>query len=316
MRIPVLPGDGIGPIVIREALVVLRATSWDVEFVSLPFGLGSFEATQDAVPEATLDHVRRAGVALLGAATTPDRGVPSPILALRRRLGLDVLVRPCRGPSLDVVVVGLAREGLYAEPERATPEGAVASRLLRPEAVDRVVAEAFARARRRVTVADKPTVLRHSADLWRAAGERHDRPGVAFEVVNADALADRLVRKPDTVDVLVGESFVADVFSDLAAALSGGIGRAPSASLGRGVAVFEPVHGSAPRRVEDPPTVSPIGAILAAAMLLDHVGEPDRAERIRAAVASVEPFPPDTPTTAIGAAVAAACARRTPLRSH
>lgn len=283
-EIVVLPGDGIGPVVVREAVRVLRATGVPLTFTTMPFGLG----TGEPLPAATEVALWRAGVGLLGAATTPEVGIPSPVLTLRRRLGLDLLVRPARRGPLDVVVVGHATEGLYGEPEEEGPP-AVARWVVTAEGADRLVAAAFARARRSVTLVDKPTVLRGAARLFRAAAARHARPGVDFALVNADAFVAALLRRPGDYDVIAGTSFVSDVLSDLTAALAGGVGAAPSASLGAGLAVFEPVHGSAPKyAADDPPRVNPVGAVLAAAMLLDHLGEPAAADRVRAAVSACD----------------------------
>lgn len=286
MRIPVLPGDGIGPVVIAEALRVVEATGLDADWAILPFGHGCWQRTGEALPAATEAAVREAGVALVGAATTPPEGCASPILALRRRLGLDLLVRPSTGPGLDLVVVGHAWEGLYgAEESIGFDDARRVPRTVTRDGVERLAAAAFAQAHRRITVVDKPTVFRHTATLFREAGARHARPDVAFEVVNADAFVADLLRRPGRYEVVVGLSFVADILSDLAAALAGGVPEAASASLGPGCAVFEPVHGTAPRRAdEDPPRVSPVGAIRAGALLLDHLGEPARATRIRTAV--------------------------------
>lgn len=310
--IVVLPGDGIGPIVIVEAVRVLRAVGWTGELVERPFGLGAWRDAGEALPRETEAALRSAGLGLLGAATTPVDGCASPVLTLRRRLGLDLLVRPAKRGALDVVVVGHASEGLYAEPEEEGPP-AVARWVVTPAGVDRLVAAAMARARRKVTIVDKPTVLRGAARLFREAAARHARPGIEVELVNADAFVAALLRRPADHDVIAATSFVSDVLSDLTAALAGGVGAAPSASLGSGVAVFEPVHGSAPKYADDvPPRVNPVGAILAAAMLLDHVGETARAHRVRTAVEDVgargiRTFDQDGRfmTAEVGAAVAA-----------
>ncbi|MFZ5481190.1 MAG: isocitrate/isopropylmalate family dehydrogenase [Myxococcota bacterium] len=289
MLIPVLPGDGIGPVVIAEALRVLRAVGVN-DFLELPFGHRCRVETGEALPEATAIAIERAGVALLGAATTD--GGPSPILALRRRLGLDLMVRPAAG----LVLVGHAFEGLYWEPEAEHPRWVVTEAGTR-----RLLAEAFARATRRVTFVDKPTVLRRQATLARACAPPSPVP---FEIVNADAFVAAVLRDRGRYDVVVANSFVADVLADLFAALDGGVGAAPSASLGERVAVFEPVHGSAPRRAgEDPPRVDPTGAIRAAAMLLAHVGDP-AAETVAAALAAAGPHDGREPTAAFGARVA------------
>jgi isocitrate dehydrogenase (NAD+) len=310
LRVGWLPGDGIGPIVLAEARRVLDAVGFAPTWVPLPFGLAEFDRTGAALPDATVATLAALGVGLLGAATTPDAGCRSPILALRRRLGLDLLVRPARGPGIDAVVIGHAFEGLYGEPEDEGPP-AVARWVVTPAGADRLVAAAFATARTKVTLVDKPTVLRGAARLFREAAARHARPGIAFELVNADAFAAALVRDPSRWDVIAATSLLSDLFSDLCAELAGGVGVAPSASLGPGCAIFEPVHGSAPRRAaEVPARVNPTGAILAGALLLDHVGEGARAERVRSAVAVVRATlrtpdeGGDATTAELGAAIA------------
>ncbi len=152
---------------------------------------------------------------------------------------------------------------------------------------DRLLEQAFARARRSVVLVDKPTVLRGAAALFRAAAERHARPDIDFELVNADAFVARAVRAPASLDVVAATSFIADLLSDLLAALAGGVGTVPSASLGTEVAVFEPVHGSAPRHATiSPPRINPEGAIRAAAMMLDHLGLEARASALRAGLSA------------------------------
>lgn len=297
--IPVLPGDGIGPAVTREAVRVLQALGRPTR--EYEFGHGSWLATGRALPDDTLAAVRSARVALVGAATSPPEGCASPILELRRALGLDLLVRP----AADATVVGHAFEGLYGEPEDPGPP-VVARWVVTEAGADRLVREAFARARRRVTLVDKPTVLRGAARLFRVAAERHARPGIAFELVNADAFLAAFVRDRSGWDILAATSFLSDLLSDLTAAFDHGVGGAPSASLGPDCAVFEPVHGTAPHRVADvPQRADPTGAILAAAMLLDHVGDGAAADRVRRAVAEARGVtnPGRTPTVEVGDAV-------------
>jgi isocitrate dehydrogenase (NAD+) len=281
MKVIVLPGDGIGPAVIREAVRVLKAVEFPGELEERPFGLRCWEECGEALPSSTLDAIRVAGVALLGAATSPAVGPSSPILALRRALDLDLMVRPVRDGPVDAVVLGAEFEGLYAEPEDPGPP-ARASWVLSEAGADRLLEAAFARARRRVTVVDKPTVLRGAARLFREAAARHARPGIDFELLNADAFVAKLVREPGTPDVVAATSFIADLLSDLLAGLAGGVGTVASASLSTQCAVFEPVHGSAPRHAAvRPAQVNPEGAIRAAAMLLDHVGLESRGHAVR-----------------------------------
>ncbi len=266
--LPVLPGDGIGPEVTEEALRWMRSQGFSLPIRRLPFGHGCWLEGGEALPSSTVEIIRSQGVALLGAATTPDEGCRSPILQLRERLGLRLMIRPMppEGPTL--VIHSFA--GLYAEAEEEGPP-AVSRWVLHPHQADELAAEAFSRATRRVTFVDKPTVRRHAAALFRQAAERHAT--CPWELVNADAFVAKLVKDPESFDVVAATSFVGDLMSDLFAALGSGLPTAASVSLGPGVAVFEPVHGSAPHRVGD---ADPSGAIAAARLLLAHLAQPSR----------------------------------------
>jgi isocitrate/isopropylmalate dehydrogenase len=284
-RLLVLPGDGIGPVVIDEALRVLAAVGAPAP-ERLEFGLGCWERTGEVLPAATLLLVREVGCALLGAATTPSVGPSSPILGLRRALDLDLWVRPA--PGLGIVVVCHTFAGLYGAAEEDRGDAAVAQQVLTAAQADRLVAEACRRATRRVTIVDKPTVFRASARLFEAALARHNRPHLQVELINADAFVAALVRDPTAFDIIAATSFVGDIVSDLVAALDGGLPLAASMSLGSACAVFEPVHGSAPRHAGVVPSrMNPIGAIRAAALWLRHVGEEGKADRVEGAVVQV-----------------------------
>ncbi|MFT7519883.1 MAG: isocitrate/isopropylmalate dehydrogenase [Kiritimatiellia bacterium] len=284
MNLPVLPGDGIGPVVIEAAIEVLDALETGITAVRCPFGHEAWMRDGEVLSSTTERAIRAAGVALLGAGTSCADGPASPILTLRRRLELDLLVRP----ALGITVVGHAWAGLYGQIEIRTDDGVTIQRVLTHSAVDRLIAYAASLATRRLTVVDKPTVFRLAADQFRRALTRHAPAGVIAEVVNADAFVADVIRDPARFDVVVAESFLSDVLSDLTAALDGGVGTAPSMSLGPHCAVFEPIHGSAPRRVgESPATVNPLGAMRALAMLLDHIQRPVAGARLRQALRSV-----------------------------
>lgn len=295
MGIVVLPGDGIGPIVIEQALRVLRAVGFDRELLTMPFGLGAHQTHGDALPENTLRALLQHRVALLGAAATvPDPISPSPILRLRRQLGLELLVRPVWVEGERVTLVGHTWEGLYLQPELVVDDSVTLQRVVTAAGTQALLERACALARRKITFVDKPSVFRRTKELIERVASTLAFGGLAFEIVNADAFAAGFIKRPRDFDVVVAFSFVADVLSDLMAAVGGGIGLAPSAALGPAAAVFEPVHGTAPRRAhESPARVSPLGAIRAAAMLLEHVGEAERAARIERAIA--DPALPRTP---------------------
>ncbi len=261
--LPVLPGDGIGPEVIDAALAWLHEQGFTTPIRRLPFGHGCWLESGVALPPETLDAVRSQGVALLGAATTPAEGCRSPILQLREALDLEIMVRPMPGGGPTLVIHSFA--GLYAEPEQAGPP-AVSRWVLHPEQADTLAREAFGRATRRVTFVDKPTVRRHAAKLLRDAAGRHAT--VEWELLNADAFVAKLIKEPQQYEIVAATSFVGDLLSDLFAALGSGLPSAASMCLGPGVALFEPVHGSAPHRIG---SADPAGAIAAARLLLDFL---------------------------------------------
>lgn len=320
--IALLPGDGIGPEVAAAARLVLEATGVPLAFLEGEIGWSCFESTGSALPPATLELVRTCDAALLGAVTSkpPDeldpeqRGFRSPIVGLRRALDLHTCVRPIRAlrpedGELDLVVVRENTEGLYAgldfrpvSPALADALGldertrgddvAITGRLVTRRAVRRVAYAAFAiartRPRRHVTLAEKPNVMRATGGLFleetRAVAAEH--PDVTFAWENADAVCMRMVREPQRYDVLLAGNLFGDMLSDLGAGLAGGLGLLPSANLGDAAAVFEPAHGSAPD-LAGTGRANPIAAILAAAMLLDHLGERAAADAVRRAVQGV-----------------------------
>lgn len=346
-----MPGDGIGPLVTEQAVRVLEAVGFRPRWVHAEVGWSCWRRDGDALPARTLELLREHRVGLFGAITSKPareaeaelaedlrgRGLvyESPVLRLRRELGLDVCMRPVRTleghprnhvrrrgkeleePPVDVLLVTQNNEGLYAGVEwRALPDDvraavdrhpamrsfdgvpsrelAVSLRLLSRRAALRVAEAAFtaarARGERRLTVCDKWGVMRETSalllDAVREVGERF--PDVEVSLTHADAQVMWLVQRPERFGVVLSSALLGDILSDGFAALVGGLGFAPSANLGVGHAVFEPAHGSAPRHASrTPPIVNPCAAILAGAMLLEHVGERERADAVRSAVARV-----------------------------
>jgi isocitrate/isopropylmalate dehydrogenase len=269
--LPVLSGDGIGPEVVDAALAWLRAEGFHLPVLHLPFGYDCWLETGVALPEETVHAVREHGVALLGAATTPETGCSSPILALRRALDLELQVRPMPGGGPTLLIHNFA--GLYAEPEEAGPP-AVSRWILYPEQADTLARAAFQRAEKKVTFVDKPTVRRHAAEMIREAARTHAT--VDWELVNADAFIANLVRDPSRFDIVAATSFVGDMLSDLMAALGTGLPTAASVSLGPKVKIFEPVHGTAIHRMGN---ADPTGAIEAARLLLSALREEGEYEK-------------------------------------
>jgi 3-isopropylmalate dehydrogenase len=320
LRIAVLPGDGIGPEVTRAAMSVLRAAcsleGVDVDASDFPVGGAALRATGSPLPDATLAGCLGADAVLLGAVGDPsfdgeprDRRPETGLLRLRKALGVFANVRPAKaapglaaaGPlkpevvsGLDLVVVRELTGGLYfGEPRSLDLEAGRAVNTLpySREEIERVAEVAFRLARERrglVTSVDKANVLETSV-LWRRVvtelSARH--PGVRLEHQYVDSCAMALVLAPARFDVLLTENLFGDILSDLAGALVGSLGLLPSASLGNGPGLFEPVHGSAPT-LAGKDVANPAGAILSAAMLLrDGCGLPRPAAAVEAAVERV-----------------------------
>ena len=314
--IAVLPGDGIGPEVIAQAVRVLEAVSerFELRFGlhTLPVGGAAVREANEPLPPATRQAVTRCDAVLLGAVgdpsfdTAPREMRPETgLLALRKLLNVYANLRPVSvHPALtgasplkpellrgvDVLVVRELTGGLYYGEPRGR-NGASATNTLTytvPE-IERVTRVAFdaARGRRRlVTSVDKANVLEVS-QLWRETVTRvaRDYPDVRLEHLYVDTAAMRLVSDPVSFDVLLTENMFGDILSDEAAVLAGSLGMLPSASLGSGAGLFEPVHGSAPA-LAGRDSANPIGAIATVGMLLRHgLKLPDAAAAVDDAIA-------------------------------
>jgi homoisocitrate dehydrogenase len=299
-RIALLPGDGIGPEVIAQAEVLLRAMPLDLEFSRGAIGFGAYQACGSPLPDETLKLVRAADATLFGAVTTPPNlaGYSSPILRLRQTLDLYANIRPCRSfphPSsranIDLVIVRENTEDLYSGRERVEDDGqtAISERVITRRASERILRHAFelalAAGRTKVTVVHKANVLRLTCGLFRqvALEVAEQYPQLRMEEMLVDTCAMELVRAPEQFEVIVTTNLFGDILSDEASMLVGGLGVACSGNIGAGVAVFEPVHGSAPR-LAGTHTANPMATFLSAAMLLDYLGETTQAGRIRAAI--------------------------------
>ncbi|MEV1142849.1 3-isopropylmalate dehydrogenase [Micromonospora sp. NPDC049799] len=313
-RIAVVAGDGIGPEVVAQARKVIDAVLPGVEATEYDLGAARYHRTGEVLPDSVLEELAGHDAILLGAVGDPTvpPGVLERGLLLKLRFAFDqyVNLRPSRlwpgtaGPlggvkpgEVDLVVVREGTEGLYAGAggslHRGTPaEIATEESLNTRHGVERVIRDAFARARRRerrkVTLVHKTNVLTHAGSLWARTFDvvAAEHPDVSTEYQHVDAAAMFLVTQPQRYDVVVTDNLFGDILTDIAAAVTGGIGLAASGSInpdGTYPSMFEPVHGSAPdiagRGVADP-----VAAVLSAALLLDQLGHPDAAARITAAV--------------------------------
>jgi len=290
-----LPGDGIGPEVVREALRVLAELPVDVEVVELPFGGAAIDATGDPLPSSTLDRCREARVVLLGAVGGPRwDGSPvrpeSGLLRLRSELDVYANLRPAVRGEIDVLTVRELVGGLYFGRRGTLSDGTVFDTCeYHPSQVERIARRGFELARTRsgrLLSVDKANVL-DTSRLWRrVVGELAlEYPDVELRHQLVDSAAMLLVERPEDFDVIVTENMFGDILSDLAAALTGGIGLAASASLGdSGPGIYEPVHGSAPD-IAGTGAANPAAMLRSLALALTHsLGRPDLGASLEAAV--------------------------------
>ncbi len=283
MKLVVIPGDGIGKEVVPAAVRVLRAVLPDLEVIEAEAGWETFQALGTSVPERTLEAVRSAGAALFGAVQSPAHrvaGYRSAILTLRTALDLYANVRPVKALPLpgarqdvDLIIVRENTEGLYVGEEQGNQERAEAVRRITRAASERIGMLAARFARQRLTIVHKANVLPLTDGLFRDAVRttiRTIRPDVDVEEMLVDVAAYHLARTPERFDVIVAPNLYGDILSDLAAVWCGGLGLAPSINLGKGVAVAEPVHGSAPD-IAGKGIANPIAAVLSGALLCRYV---------------------------------------------
>jgi isocitrate dehydrogenase (NAD+) len=301
--VTLIPGDGIGPEVSSAMRRVVAATGVAIDWEVHDAGEAVIAKYGSPLPEHILESIRRNKVGIKGPITTPiGKGFRSVNVALRKALDLYANLRPAhsiRGVpvpynDVDLVIVRENTECLYAgvEHDVIPGEAAEAIRIITFRASERIVRFAFdyARTNRRklVTAVHKANILKLTDGLFlntaRTVAARY--PDIAFNDRIVDNLCMQLVQRPQEYDVLVLTNMFGDIVSDLCAGLVGGLGVAPGANIGTDAAVFEPVHGSAPKYT-GLNKVNPTATIRSGAMLLDHLGEKDAAERIENAVRRV-----------------------------
>jgi 3-isopropylmalate dehydrogenase len=338
MKLAIIGGDGIGPEVVAEAVKILDVVKPGVRKTEYDLGARRFHATGELLPEATLAELREHDAILLGAIGDPS--VPSGVLErgllLRLRFELDhhVNLRPARlypgvssplklesgNPNIDFVVVREGTEGPYTGNGGAIRVGTpheVATEVSVNTAfgVRRVVKDAFERARQRrkhLTLVHKNNVLTFAGKLWSRifaeVGEEYPDVEVAYQHVDAATIF--LVNDPGRFDVIVTDNLFGDIITDLAAAVSGGIGLAASGNIdatGTNPSMFEPVHGSAPD-IAGQGIADPTAAIISVGLLLAHVGDAEAASRVDRAVETYLASRPNErlATSEVGERIAAA----------
>jgi isocitrate dehydrogenase (NAD+) len=302
--ITLIPGDGIGPSTTSAMLELLDAAGADLDYDHQIAGMDAVEKVANPLPPETMDSVRRTGLILKGPLTTPvGSGFRSINVALRKEFDLYANVRPTltlmpggRYEDIDLVMIRENTEGLYVGVEhyigiQGDPKAAAESVMIVTRfGAERIVRYAFdyavANGRKKVTFAHKANILKYTQGLFLDVGHEVAKEyagQVDFEDMIIDACAMHLVMNPYRFDVLVMENMFGDIVSDLMAGLVGGLGMAPGGNIGKDVAMFEPVHGSAPD-IAGQNIANPTAQFLAACMLLDHVGQGDVANRIRLAI--------------------------------
>ena len=347
-----LPGDGIGKVVLPEAIRVLEAAGFEAEYVHGNIGWEFWQTEGNALPQRTIDLLEKHKIGLFGAITSKpkdaalneiapslrDKGYVyfSPIVGLRQHFGLDICIRPCQSfkgnplnfvrkskddgyeePLVDTVIFRQNTEGLYGGVEWTNPpkevrdalethpkmkkfkdtpneDLAISTRIFTRGACRRILRAAFEYAKeygyKNVTVCEKPNVLRETSGMMLSEAKEmvKEYPGIDLWDTNIDAQMMWLTKNPEDYGVIVAGNMFGDIISDGFAGLVGGLGFACSANIGDEVAVFEPTHGSAPKYENlNPSIINPIAMFLSACMMLDHIDEKEKADKIRKAIADV-----------------------------
>jgi len=302
-RVTLIPGDGIGPELAEATRRVLDATGIEFEWEVAEAGEAMIATHGTPLPDSVLESIRRNKVAIKGPITTPvGEGFRSVNVTLRQALGLYANLRPARSmkgvvtrfENIDLIIVRENTEDLYAGIEhRVGRDAAESIKIITREASERIARFAFeyavANGRRKVTAVHKANIMKLSDGLFlesvrTVAADYEGR--VEFEDRIVDNMCMQLVQKPELYDVLVLPNLYGDIVSDLAAGLVGGLGVAPGANIGTEAAVFEAVHGSAPKYA-GLNKANPTALILSGALMLRHLGHPEAADRVETALREV-----------------------------
>ncbi len=301
-KVTLIPGDGTGPELAQALETVIAATGVPIEWERQDAGVDVMDRYGTPLPEHVLESVRRNKVAIKGPITTPiGTGFRSVNVALRKELDLYACLRPAktmkgvrsRYDGIDLVVVRENTEDLYAGIEHMVgPDAAESIKIITRRGSERIVRFAFeyarSRGRRKVTAVHKANIMKCTDGLFLEAARdvAEGYADIEFEDRIVDNMCMQLVQKPELYDVLVLPNLYGDIVSDLCAGLVGGLGVAPGANFGDEIAVFEPVHGSAPRYAGQD-KVDPTALLRSGVLLLEHLGEADAARRMEAAIAAV-----------------------------
>lgn len=301
-NVTLIPGDGIGPEIMLACKQVIESTGVNIKWEVVEAGAKVIEEYGTPLPDYVIESIKKNKVALKGPVTTPvGKGFRSVNVGLRRSLDLYANVRPvktyegvpCRYENVDLVIVRENTEGLYAGIEHNVGDVAAESiKVITKKASDRIAEYAFdfaeKQGRKNVTAVHKANIMKLSDGLFlrcaREVAEKHK--DIEFNDMIVDAMSMRLVQTPENYDVLVMPNLYGDILSDMASGLVGGLGVVPGANIGKDIAVFEAVHGSAPD-IAGKNIANPTALILSGVMMLKYLGEFEAAEKIDKAVAKV-----------------------------
>ena len=300
--ITLIPGDGIGPEVTEAVVRIFKAAALDIEWERYDAGVIAFKRFNRSLPVELLDSIKRNKIALKGPVTTPiAEGITSVNVGLRKALDLYANLRPVRNlpgvesrySKVDLVIVRENTEDLYSGLEHEVVPGVVESlKIITERASTRIAEFAFDYARtngrKRVTAIHKANIMKLGDGMFLESTRKVSRENIdiTYDERIVDAVCMQLVMFPERFDVLLLPNLYGDIVSDLCAGLVGGLGVVPGANMGTDCAVFEAVHGSAPD-IANKNLANPTALLLSALMMLDHLGERQASERIRAALTRV-----------------------------
>ena len=302
-----IPGDGIGPDITDATVRILEASGAQFDWDRRLAGMAAVDKFDDPMPDETIESIEKTGLALKGPLETPvGGGYRSVNVALRRTFDLYANVRPARSvvpggrfENVDIALIRENTEGLYSgiehfiaigpDPRAAAESTAIVTRYGSERIIRYAFEYAIAKGRKKVTLVHKANILKFTGGLFREVGQQLAKEfagRVEYEERIVDAMAMQLVIKPESFDVVVTTNLFGDILSDLISGLVGGLGLAPGANLGKNAAIFEAVHGTAPD-IAGKGVANPGALVYAACLMLEHVGDPARARRIRDAMESV-----------------------------
>lgn len=305
-KVTLIPGDGIGPSIMEAAVHVLEATGVKFHWDERLAGMAAVEKFDTPIPFETLESIRERRLAFKGPLTTPvGGGFRSVNVALRQEFELYANIRPALSfegvasvyHDVDMVIIRENTEGLYSGVEhyiRADGRNIAAESIsiITQSGSERVIRYAFEYAkkhhRKKVTLVHKANILKCTTGLFLDTGRTvaKEYPGITFTDMIVDACSMKMVMDPKAFDVIVTTNLFGDILSDLASGLVGGLGLTAGSNIGKTAALFEAVHGSAPD-IAGKDIANPVAVIMAGAMMLDHVGELDAAQRVAKAVRDV-----------------------------